>query len=72
LTRYGSREWLKGIISNPADERFYGKDDKKFPTQGNDRMPAYADILSARDIDLLTEWLRGEWYEEPPLFVAPD
>ena len=64
LTGYGSRAWIKGIISNPADPQFYGKADEKFPTQGNDRMPAYAEILSARDLDLLTEWLRGEWYEE--------
>lgn len=64
LTGYGSRPWIVGIISSPADKRFYGK--------RNDRMPAYAEsatdpaknILSLRDIELVTDWLRGEWYEE--------
>ena len=63
LTGYGSRDWLIGIISNPAQSRYYGKK--------NDRMPAYApsaeatgNVLSQRDIGLLADWLRGEWYEE--------
>ena len=55
--------WLVGIISNPAHQRFYGSE--------NDRMPAYAEFpdepakntLSAHDIGLLVDWLRGEWYE---------
>ena len=63
LSNYGSREWLVSIISNPAHKRFYGK--------ANDRMPAYADpavdpanhTLSARDLGLLVDWLRGEWVE---------
>ena len=63
LTGYGSREWLIGIIGNPAHERFYGKE--------NDRMPAYAEsssdpkknVLSQQELELLVDWLRGEWYE---------
>jgi len=63
FTRYGSTEWLVGIISNPADPRFYGKN--------NERMPAYAktpdapenNILSLRQIGILADWLRGVWYE---------
>jgi quinol-cytochrome oxidoreductase complex cytochrome b subunit/cytochrome c553 len=55
LTRYGSREWIKAIVSNPADKRFYG--------DRNDRMPAYGESLSDREIELLSDWLRGEWYE---------
>ena len=62
LTGYGSREWTIGIINDPAHPRFYGDD--------NDRMPAYAEsddpaenLLSARDIGLLADWLRGAWYE---------
>ena len=63
LTGYGSREWLIGIISNPAHKRFYGKE--------NDRMPAFAEsatdakknILSRQELELLVDWLRGEWYE---------
>ncbi|PAW84848.1 MAG: menaquinol-cytochrome C reductase [Pedosphaera sp. Tous-C6FEB] len=59
LTGYGSRTWLVRIISNPAHADFYGK--------RNDRMPAFADkqILDAKSIGLLADWLRGEWYVAP-------
>ncbi len=62
LTGYASREWTIGIIRNPADPRFYGK--------RNDRMQAYAktddetkNLLTSRQIELLVDWLRGDWYE---------
>ena len=63
LTGYGSRDWLIGIISNAAHKRFYGKE--------NDRMPAFAEsttdpkknVLSRQELELLVDWLRGEWYE---------
>jgi len=64
LTGYASREWLKGIISDPAGERFY-LDDK------NDRMPQFAadsehpelNTLSNQQIDLLVDWMHGNWLE---------
>jgi ubiquinol-cytochrome c reductase cytochrome b subunit len=63
LTGYGSRQWLVEFIGNPAHKRFYGK--------LNDRMAVYAGnpsdpgsrILSDREIGLLADWLRGDWYE---------
>jgi ubiquinol-cytochrome c reductase cytochrome b subunit len=63
LTGYGSREWLTAFISNPAHERFYG--------DNNDRMPAFAahpvdpsaNRLTAEELRLLVDWLRGDWYE---------
>jgi ubiquinol-cytochrome c reductase cytochrome b subunit len=57
LTGYGSREWLVAFISNPAHDRFYGG--------RNDRMPAYLEekSLTAQEISLVTDWLRGEWYQ---------
>ena len=63
LTGYGSREWMISFISNPSHERFYG--------DNNDRMPSYAkdlndpanNVLRARDIALVADWLRGQWYE---------
>lgn len=57
LTAYGSREWLVAFISNPGHERFYG--------ERNDRMPAFAEekSLTPQEIGLVTDWLRGEWYE---------
>ncbi len=59
LTGYGSRDWLIKIISNPAHPDLYG--------DRNDRMPSYGDkaILSANDIGLIADWLRGEWFEPP-------
>ena len=56
LTGYGSRQWLVDFIGNPAHERFYGS--------RNDRMPAYREekSLSEREIGLVADWLRGEWY----------
>jgi ubiquinol-cytochrome c reductase cytochrome b subunit len=58
LTGWGSREWLIGIISNPAHERFYGK--------RNDRMPAFAETgqMDAAAIGMVADWLRGDWYVE--------
>ncbi len=57
LTGYGSREWIVGIISDPAHERFYRED--------NDRMPRFRaqDILDEKSVGLLADWLRGEWLE---------
>jgi ubiquinol-cytochrome c reductase cytochrome b subunit len=54
LTGWGSREWTAGIIHNPADKNYYGR--------RNDRMQAFGQKheLSAKQIDMLTQWLRGE------------
>ena len=60
LAGYGSREWLRAFIANPAQVRFYN--------ENNDRMPAFAknantddgNILTREEIELLVAWLRGE------------
>ena len=61
LTGWGSREWIAGILVDPTHERFYG--------ESNDRMPSFgkaadggAPQLTAEQIGLLADWLRGEWY----------
>ena len=56
LTGYGSREWLGAFIRNPAHPRFYGDRNDRMPSFGRDK------ILSEREIDLLTDWLRGDWW----------
>lgn len=64
LTGYGSKAWLIGMIGNPQHPRFY-------PGTHNDRMPAFAEdpqhpetnLLSPRELNLLADWLRGEWYQ---------
>jgi ubiquinol-cytochrome c reductase cytochrome b subunit len=55
LTGYGSRDWLVQFIADPEHQRFYG--------QRNDRMPRYGpeEILDDGQIQLLADWLRGEW-----------
>jgi ubiquinol-cytochrome c reductase cytochrome b subunit len=61
LTGYGSYEWLRAFIADPAHERFYRED-------GNDRMPRFAsnadnpqqNLLSDHDLDMLVRWLRGD------------
>jgi ubiquinol-cytochrome c reductase cytochrome b subunit len=62
LDGYGSRQWLIDFIANSSHPRFYG--------DGNDRMPAFAKgkdaaahILTRRQIELLADWLRGDYFE---------
>jgi ubiquinol-cytochrome c reductase cytochrome b subunit len=59
LTGYGSREWMTAFVSDPSHERFFG--------ERNDRMPSFGakKMLSDREIGLVVDWLRGEWYEPP-------
>lgn len=56
LTGYGSREWLIGILNNPAHPRYYGK--------RNDRMPAFGEqqILDENSLGLIADWLRADYY----------
>ncbi len=61
LTGWGSREWLAGIINDPAHERFYG--------DTNDRMPSFgvaeegaAAMLTPQQVGLIADWLRETWY----------
>ena len=55
FTGYGSTQWMKDFIKNPAHERFYGK--------RNDRMPAFDEKsrLDEKKLDLLVRWIRGEY-----------
>ncbi len=64
LTGYGSRDWIIGMMSNPAHPRFYGGNEK-------DGMPAFAaepdhpdrNLLTPRELMLLADWLRRDWVE---------
>ncbi len=65
LTGYGSQEWIMGVVVDPAHDWFYGV--------RNDRMPAYLEVpgepeenrLTAGQVQLAADWLRGQWYEPP-------
>ncbi len=64
LTGYGSREWLRAMISDPNQPRFYGDG-------RNDRMPAFhlkgnedaGNLLTQRELELLVGWLRTQQSE---------
>jgi ubiquinol-cytochrome c reductase cytochrome b subunit len=55
LTGYGTREWIAGMIDNPAHARFYGSENDDMPAFGAER------LLTAGEIGVLADWLRGDW-----------
>jgi ubiquinol-cytochrome c reductase cytochrome b subunit len=63
LTGWGSHDWIVAMISDPTQKRYYG--------DNNDRMPAFAknpgdspeNLLRLEEIELIAQWLRGDWYE---------
>jgi ubiquinol-cytochrome c reductase cytochrome b subunit len=57
LTGYGSRAWLIALISDPAHERFYGEKNDRMPSFGPEKM------LTPHEIELVADWLRGDWFE---------
>ena len=61
LTGWGSREWLVGLIVDPTHERFYGDTNDRMPSFGKTEEGA-APILSRRQIEMIADWLRGDWY----------
>jgi ubiquinol-cytochrome c reductase cytochrome b subunit len=54
LAEYGSAKWLKAFISDPGSDQFYGV---------KNHMPAYADKINEKDLDLLVRWMTGDYYE---------
>jgi ubiquinol-cytochrome c reductase cytochrome b subunit len=63
LTGYGSRDWLIGIIGNAAHKRFYGKENDRMPVYAESAADAKKNLISRQDLELLADWLGGEWYE---------
>ncbi len=63
LTGYGSPQWIIGIVRNPGDPRFYGKDNDRMPAYASPRGDASQDTLTPQQIQLITDWLRRDWYE---------
>jgi len=59
LTGYGSQEWLTAFISNPSHERFYGENNDNMPAFLKDRENPQNNKLTARELEMLVEWLRG-------------
>jgi ubiquinol-cytochrome c reductase cytochrome b subunit len=72
LTGYASREWLSDMISDPAHERFYAEEhNDRMPAFANDRVHPEMNLLSAEELRLIVDWLRGEWIEAAPEAVKP-
>ncbi|MCG8585983.1 MAG: hypothetical protein MI757_14845, partial [Pirellulales bacterium] len=78
LVGYGSRQWLIDFISNPNKPQFYGDNNDRMPAfaeHGINRAPSSRDealsdvaatknrIPSRRDLELIVDWIRGDWYE---------
>ncbi len=53
LAGYGSAEWLKAFLKNPGSEQFYG---------AKNRMPSYAEKLTADEMDVLVRWMTGDYF----------
>ncbi|MCA9247318.1 MAG: cytochrome b N-terminal domain-containing protein [Planctomycetales bacterium] len=70
LTGYGSRDWLIGMIRDPAHSRFYGENNDRMPSFAPDRVNRENNQLDDRSLALIADWLRGDWYE--PLGEATD
>lgn len=54
IRKYGSREWLKAFIRNPASDQFYGS---------KNQMPAFADKMSEAELNSLVDWLTKNYYQ---------
>jgi ubiquinol-cytochrome c reductase cytochrome b subunit len=63
LTGYGSRAWLQEMIARPTAERFYGDRNDRMPSFAPDQSHTAANLLSPHELSLLTDWLRGEWFD---------
>ena len=62
LTGYGSETWLRGIILNPNQPRYYGTNNKQ--------MPKFSERLTSEEINLLVRWMRRDWFR--PDGTEPD
>ncbi|MEX1095868.1 MAG: cytochrome b N-terminal domain-containing protein [Planctomycetales bacterium] len=52
LTGYGSVAWLKSFIGNPGTPQHYGE---------KNRMPAFREQLTPREIELIARWMAGDY-----------
>ncbi|GAB6165256.1 hypothetical protein JCM19992_12560 [Thermostilla marina] len=63
LTGYGSREWLLGMIADPAHSAFYSARNDRMPVYVEDPAAPEKNRLSVGQVAVLADWLRGDWYE---------
>lgn len=62
LTGYGSYEWMLGMVSDPAHERFYRLENDRMPSFAKDLEHPAQNNVSVRELSLIVDWLRGDYY----------
>jgi quinol-cytochrome oxidoreductase complex cytochrome b subunit/mono/diheme cytochrome c family protein len=62
LTGYGSYEWMMGFVSDPTHERFYRHENDRMPSFAKDLAHPENNNVSIRELSLIVDWLRGEFY----------
>ncbi len=76
LTGYGSYEWMMGLVSDPAHERFYRQENDRMPSFAKDLAHPERNNVSVRELSLIVDWLRGDYYrpedEQPVLPHTPE
>lgn len=56
LTGYAGKKWLTEFLKNPGDDDFYGK---------KNLMPAFEAMLTEKEMELLVDWMTGDYYRGP-------
>ncbi len=56
LTEWGSRQWMVEFVNDPAHPKFFGRDNDRMPSFGKEKS------MTDREIEMVVEWIRGEWY----------
>jgi len=62
LTGYGSYEWMMGLVSDPAHERFYRMENDRMPSFAKDLARPERNNVSIRELSLIVDWIRGDYY----------
>ncbi|HEY0928416.1 MAG TPA: cytochrome b N-terminal domain-containing protein [Gemmatimonas sp.] len=65
LTDWGSREWTIAFVADPTHPRFFGRDNDRMPSFGTEK------TLSQREIEMVVDWLRGEWHTPKATAAKP-
>jgi ubiquinol-cytochrome c reductase cytochrome b subunit len=72
LTGYGSYEWMMGLVSDPAHERFYRMENDRMPSFARDLARPERNNVSTRELSLIVDWIRGDYYRaDDPAPVLP-
>ncbi len=65
LTEWGSRKWMTEFVHDPSHPKFFGRDNDRMPSFGKEKS------LSDREIEMVVDWIRGEWYRPKAVPGAP-